>query len=431
MRYDAVIFDLDGTITKSEPGITKSVKYALEQMRRPVPDAAALRAFIGPPLAESFVQITGMSDEEAARAVRIYRERFSSIGWTENSVYAGMANLMRSLRQGGVYIAVATGKPLDFSRRILDYFNLSPFIDRLEAVSLSDRHADKVSLVRRALPVRYTAACMVGDRACDMEGALGNGIDGIGALYGYGTREELENAGAAYIAPSVEALADYLLDGSPAAPGAFISFEGTDGCGKTTQMTRAAAWLAECGYEVVSTREPGGCPISERVRQIILDVSSAGMTGECEALLYAAARAQHVEQVIRPAVRRGAVVLCDRFLDSSLAYQGVGRNLGMEAVRLINACAVKGCRPDRTLFYDINPAKAMARRLAEREPDRLELEKQSFAEAVYGAYITLAAENPDRVVSIDADRSIEEIEADTRRELFHTLTRPIRRQQED
>lgn len=427
MKYDTVIFDLDGTLTESEPGITKSVQYALEQMNRPPLDAATLRRFIGPPLRESFIAVAGMAEDEADEAVRIYRERFSTVGWMENSVYEGIAPLLRALKAGGAYVAIATGKPEVFSRKIIDYFGLAPYIDRLEAITLSDHHADKVALVRRALPERYERACMVGDRAGDMEGALGNGIDGIGALYGYGTREELENAGARFIAASVNALRDILLDEGDTPGGLFVTFEGTDGCGKTTQMKRAADWLRGRGYEVVSTREPGGCPISERIREIILDVGSAGMTAECEAMLYAAARAQHVSEVIKPAVKRGAIVLCDRFLDSSLVYQGVGRGLGMGAVRALNRLGVDGCQPDLTLFYDISPERAMQRRRAASAPDRLELEEKEFFEAVYGAYKALAAEDPERIAVIDADRPIDAVETDTRRCLAETLDRPARR----
>lgn len=427
MKYDTVIFDLDGTLTESEPGITKSVQYALEQMNRPPLDAATLRRFIGPPLRESFIAVAGMAEDEADEAVRIYRERFSTVGWTENSVYEGIAPLLRALKAGGAYVAIATGKPEVFSRKIIDYFGLAPYIDRLEAITLSDHHADKVALVRRALPERYERACMVGDRAGDMEGALGNGIDGIGALYGYGTREELEDAGARFIAASVNALRDILLDAGDAPGGLFVTFEGTDGCGKTTQMKRAADWLRGRGYEVVSTREPGGCPISERIREIILDVGSAGMTAECEAMLYAAARAQHVSEVIKPAVKRGAIVLCDRFLDSSLVYQGVGRGLGMGAVRALNRLGVDGCEPDLTLFYDISPERAMQRRRAASAPDRLELERKEFFEAVYGAYKALAAEDPERIAVIDADRPIDAVETDTRRCLAEALDGSVRR----
>ena len=151
------------------------------------------------------------------------------------------------------------------------------------------------------------------------------------------------------------------------------------------------------------------------------------MTAECEAMLYAAARAQHVSEVIKPAVKRGAIVLCDRFLDSSLVYQGVGRGLGMGAVRALNRLGVDGCQPDLTLFYDISPERAMQRRRAASAPDRLELEEKEFFEAVYGAYKALAAEDPERIAVIDADRPIDAVETDTRRCLAETLDRPARR----
>lgn len=422
MKYDAVIFDLDGTLTESEPGIKKSVQYALEAMNRPPLDEDMLRRFIGPPLRESFIGLAGMTPDEADEAVRIYRERFSSVGWMENSVYAGIAPMLHALKAGGVYVAVATGKPEVFARRIIEYFGLAPYIDRIEAISLSDHHADKVALVRRALPEHFECACMVGDRAGDIQGALGNGIDGIGALYGYGTRDELEGAGAAFVAESVAALSDYLLDDA-VRPGLFVTFEGTDGCGKTTQMMRAAQWLTERGYEVITTREPGGCPISERIREIILDVGSKGMSAECEALLYAAARAQHVRDVIRPAVKRGCIVLCDRFLDSNLAYQGAGRGLGAGVVRAVNAPGVGDTLPDATLFYDISPKRAMSRRRAASQLDRLEQESQAFFETVYGAYRQLAEENPGRISVIDADQPIDVVESETRRQLAAILSR--------
>ena len=422
MRFDAVIFDLDGTLTESEPGITKSVQYALEKMNYPVPERETLRRFIGPPLLESFEGISGMGEEEAERAVSVYRERFTTVGWKENSVYPGIYALLRALKKNGCYVAVATGKPLPSTRKILDYFALTPLIDRIEAIQPTDHHADKPALVRRALPRNYKKACMVGDRAGDMEGAKANAIEGVGALYGYGTEEELVRAGASFLAKDVNALADLLLDGAPRAGGVFMTFEGIDGCGKTTQMRRAADWLASCGLDVVTSREPGGCPISERIRNILLDVSSAGMTAECEALLYAAARAQHVHDVIRPALERGQIVLCDRFLDSSLAYQGAGRGLGAGLVTAINAPAVGNIVPDRVLLYALSPEKARQRRLAAREPDRMELEKDIFSRKLAAAFNEQAARNPHRYAVIDADRPVDDVEEDTRLAITQALS---------
>ena len=421
MKYDAILFDLDGTLTESEPGIINSVQYALEEMGAPVPDTDVLRSFIGPPLFESFIRVGMFNEEDARRAVALYRERFSRVGWMENSVYPGIPRLMKALKEQGAYIAVATAKPLEFSSRILDYFGLAPFVDRLEAITLTDHHADKGEIVRRALPETFERACMIGDRASDITGALQNGIDAIGALYGYGSREELTEAGAHEIAEDVNDLAR-ILEADMTGDGLFITFEGSDGSGKSTQAKRAGQWLKSCGYDVVMTREPGGCPISERIREIILDVNSAGMTDECEALLYAAARAQHVKTVIEPAVKRGAVVISDRFVDSSVAYQGAGRGMGAEQIRRINEPAVRGRMPDLTLMYDLPPMKAMQRRLAASVPDRMELEKQAFVETVYRGFIDIAREEPDRVVLIDGDRPIEEIEKDTRRELMVRLT---------
>ena len=411
LRYDTVIFDLDGTLTRSGIGIINCVKYALTRLGRPIPDDETLMRFVGPPLLESFIQYAGMDEDEAKRGVDIYRERFDAIGWRENEVYAGIATLLRTLKAHGAYVAVATGKPTAASERILRHFGLWPYIDRLRGVSLDDHHADKARLIADVLPDQPGRACMVGDRKSDLDGARTNGIDAIGALYGYGSRNELE--GAVFIAETPQALSDWILDGTKPRRGLLVTFEGPDGCGKTTQLDRAANWLRERGFDVVTTREPGGCPISERIREIILDVGSAGMTAECEALLYAASRAQHVAQTLLPALDRGAVVLCDRYLDSSLAYQGGGRALGQGLVRAINAPATQGLEPDMTLFYDIAPDRAMRRRLAASEPDRIELEKRDFTDRVYAAYKSLCGGANGRIVTIDADRPIEAVERDT------------------
>ncbi len=427
LKYDAILFDLDGTLTESEPGIVNSVKYALEKMGAPEVPYEQLRSFIGPPLFESFVRVGMFNDEDAHKAVALYRERFAVVGWKENSVYAGIPALLRALKKRGAYIAVATAKPIDFSSQIIEYFGMAPYIDKLEAISLTEHHADKGTIVRRALPEKYERACMIGDRDTDIIGAIENNIDGIGALYGYGSYDELNNAGAHAIAETVSNLWDILLGDEDKESwhedGTFITFEGSDGCGKSTQARLSAQWLKDCGYDVVTTREPGGCPISERIREIILDVGSVGMSDECEALLYAAARAQHVREVIEPAVKRGAVVLCDRFIDSSVAYQGYGRGLGEELIRAINAPAIAGRMPDMTLMYDLPPMKAMSRRLAASAPDRLELEKQAFVERVYEGYMHSARIHKERIVLIDGDASIDEIQLATRRELIKKLTK--------
>lgn len=189
--------------------------------------------------------------------------------------------------------------------------------------------------------------------------------------------------------------------------GYFISFEGVDGSGKSTQIKKLKKYLEQKGCEVVLSREPGGTPIGEKIRQLILNPENKEMTGITEALLYAASRAQHVDEVIKPAIEAGKVVICDRFVDSSIAYQGYGRNLG-KAVAEINEYAVAGCMPDMTFFLKVKPDIGTDR-MANREKDRIELEKADFHYAVYEGYEALEKADADRIVGIDASRGIEEV----------------------
>lgn len=189
--------------------------------------------------------------------------------------------------------------------------------------------------------------------------------------------------------------------------GLFISIEGPDGSGKSTQIENIRQFFADKNIDILYTREPGGTEIGEQIRKILLDKGSANMNYMTEALLYAASRAQHVAQVIKPALREGRIVVCDRFVDSSIAYQGYGRNLG-EAVSVINGYAVDGCMPDVTFFMKIDPSVGIER-IRQDMQDRLDAEKETFHRAVYQGYLELEKENPDRIVGIDANRSIEEI----------------------
>ena len=181
--------------------------------------------------------------------------------------------------------------------------------------------------------------------------------------------------------------------------GFFIVFEGADGSGKSTQLRLLAEYLEGLGLSVLRTREPGGCEVSEKIRDILLD-SNNQMTAVTEALLYAAARAEHVQQVIKPALEENKIVLCDRFLLSSLAYQGYGRQLGVETVKQINEIAVSGCLPDITVFINVAPEKAFKRMNEHKEHDRLEREDMSFHERVFHGYTELS-KNAD-VISINA-----------------------------
>lgn len=428
MRYDVVLFDLDGTLTESEPGILNCVQYAVEKMGFAVPPREELKKFIGPPLLTSFEETCGMTDAQAEQALVCFRERFDPIGWKENSVYPGIAPLLRTLKARGARVGLATSKPVDFARRIADYFGLAPFVDVIAAAPMKEtHHASKKELIAEALAGQRGRACMVGDRRFDVEGAHDNGIDAIGVTYGYGSREELENAGAEAIVDSVEALSEYLLAGEGLMPGVFVSFEGGDGCGKSTQLLREAERLRACGWRVTTSREPGGCPISERIREILLDLSSRGMCPECEALLFAAARAQHVREVVWPALARGEIVLCDRFLDSSLVYQGIARGLGVENVYEINRPAVQERLPDLTLVYDLAPEIAIARRKSATGLDRMESEKEEFLHLVHEGFA--ARVDGRRVRAIDASRSIEEIERDTHEQILRLLGAGLREEE--
>ncbi len=188
--------------------------------------------------------------------------------------------------------------------------------------------------------------------------------------------------------------------------GLFISVEGGDGSGKTTQLKNIKNYLDEKGIKNIFTREPGGTEISEKIRGIILDPENAEMADITEALLFAASRAQHVAEKIRPALENGITVLCDRFVDSSIAYQGYGRGLG-EVVKEINSPAVNGCMPDVTIFLDITPEDAMAR-IAERGHDRLEREALELHKRIYEGYRKIIeSDKMNRIVSVDASKSPE------------------------
>ena len=201
--------------------------------------------------------------------------------------------------------------------------------------------------------------------------------------------------------------------------GYFISFEGVDGSGKSTQISKLKEYLEANGYQVVLSREPGGTDIGEQIRSVILDPKNEGMTAVTEALLYAASRAQHVHDVIVPAVEAGKIVICDRFVDSSIAYQQYGRELG-ECVRIINGYAIDGCMPDLTFLLKVKPDVG-GERIGSREKDRIELEDRSFHEAVYQGYESLQEEFAERIVGIDAARSVEEIFAEIKKHMDRLL----------
>lgn len=192
--------------------------------------------------------------------------------------------------------------------------------------------------------------------------------------------------------------------------GYFITFEGIDGCGKSTQMARAVQKLTEQGFPVVATREPGGTPISEKIREILISADNSEMVNECEILLYCAARAQHVREKIIPAMNEGKIVVCDRFQEATFAYQGFGRGLGVEVLKQFNSYATGGLDPDLTFIFDIS-VEASLSRLAkmEKKKDRLEQNGKDFFEAIRNGYLTIARDEPQRVRIINGEQNIDVI----------------------
>lgn len=191
--------------------------------------------------------------------------------------------------------------------------------------------------------------------------------------------------------------------------GLFITMEGTDGAGKTTQINMLRDYLLDKGYNVVCTREPGGTDIGEKIREIILDKNNEKMCNMTEALLYAAARAQHINEVIQPVLNDGGVVISDRFLDSNLVYQGFARSMGERLIKNINKYAVGDLEPDITFFLKLKPEDGIRRKKEQAELDRMELESFNFHQRVYDGYVSLSRKNKDRIKTVDATRSVEDI----------------------
>ncbi|NHM33469.1 dTMP kinase [Neobacillus terrae] len=193
--------------------------------------------------------------------------------------------------------------------------------------------------------------------------------------------------------------------------GVFITIEGPEGAGKSTVIVMLAQRLEEEGYPVLLTREPGGIEIAEQIRKVILNPDNTAMDPRTEALLYAAARRQHLTEKVKPALEKGSIVLCDRFVDSSLAYQGYARGLGMEEVFTINQFAIENMMPDTTLYFDIDPEEGLKRINSHkgREINRLDLEALDFHKKVREGYLILKERFPERFISIDASASVEDV----------------------
>lgn len=203
----------------------------------------------------------------------------------------------------------------------------------------------------------------------------------------------------------------------------FITFEGGEGAGKTTVIQVLSEFLQEKKLNFITTREPGGIKISESIRKIILDMNNTEMDGRTEVLLYAAARRQHLVERVIPALATGKIVLCDRFLDSSLVYQGIARNIGLDEVLAINSFAIENCMPKLTFYYDIDPEKGLARisKNKDREFNRLDQENLDFHYKVREGYLKLLAMFPERIMFINADQSLKEVVVETKEKLITYL----------
>lgn len=191
--------------------------------------------------------------------------------------------------------------------------------------------------------------------------------------------------------------------------GLFITLEGADGCGKTTQLNLLKEYLTSRGYEIVVTREPGGKGLGEKLREILLNYDGE-VSDRCEAFLYLADRAQNIDTIIKPAINSGKIVLCDRHTDSSVAYQGYGREQNIDNINMLNELAVNGVHPDLTIVFDIDTETSMARVGAEK--DRLESAGIEFHKRVRNGYLEIAKKNPQRIKVVNASQTIEDVQRD-------------------
>lgn len=217
--YRTVLFDLDGTLTDSSEGITKSIRYAFEHFGIAVASLEELRVYIGPPLRTEFMARLGVDEERSAQLYAKFRERYSVTGWKENRPYPGIPQMLARLKEAGLKLAVATSKPEPTARRALDYFDLARYFGVICGAGADGKDGEKWQIVGRALRelgaegAEKAQAVMVGDRDLDIFGGHKNGIDAIGLNVGFGSRQELKEAGAVYVAESAGELADYLLSG--------------------------------------------------------------------------------------------------------------------------------------------------------------------------------------------------------------------------
>ncbi len=403
MRYPTVIFDLDGTLLDTRPGVLGCFAKAEQELGIPPLPPEERNWVLGPSLYDSFTIKYGLSHERATEAVACYRRHYDAGGVTDCAPFVGVRELLDELKAAGVHLRVATTKMHPFALRALRSQGLLDYFELVSAPTEKDHGSGKKELVERAAEGAEGPCLMVGDRSFDIDGARACGLDSVYVLYGFGNKEEAALCRPSYVAEDCCQLRSLLLG-----RGCFISFEGGDGVGKTTQIENVRRYLTERGYTVRLTREPGGTPAAERVRELLLDPHLT-IDPVAEAYLYAASRAEHVRGVLRPAILRGEAVLCDRYLDSSIAYQGYGRQLGGGEVRALNAWAVDGLLPDRTYLLTLDGKEAERRVGARSARDRLELEGDEFRQRVRQGFGAAAQMAPERVRTILATGSESEV----------------------
>ncbi len=390
-----VIFDFDGTLLDTSRGIFDTLRIVLEENGIAC-EEETMNSFIGPPLYECLKDFYGFSDEKTMEIVALYRKQYLKTGLLGYAIYPGIMQLIERLKAFGSRLYVATNKPRETALKMLESSGLLAFFDGVYGAGMGDRNSIKAENILKIFEhCGSKDAIMVGDRNGDVEAAHQAGIPCLYVSWGFGSRAESEAAGSEYFAQTVREAAEIL-----GVSGLFITYEGGDGAGKTTQINMLEEYLAQRGESVLRTFEPGGCAISNKIRDILLDNSNSEMEPVTEALLYAAARAQHVRQVIRPALAEGKVIICDRYVDSSVAYQGYGRGLGEEFVLEVNKKAMDGVMPQRTYLIHADPRRLESRR--KKSPDRIESEGYDFKERVEQGFLHVKDKAPQRVLVLDA-----------------------------
>jgi dTMP kinase len=390
-----VIFDFDGTLMDTSSGIFNTLRAVFQEYGVSC-NEEAMRPLVGPPLFEGLKDFCGFDDEKTMEMVAGYRRHYPRTGLSGYTIYPGITQLLERLRAFGARLYVATNKPRETAQKMLESSGLIGFFDGVYGAGMGDRKSIKAENILKILELASgNDAIMVGDRKGDVEAAHQAGIPCLYVSWGFGSRAESDAAGSEFFAETVKDAAKVL-----GVSGLFITYEGGDGAGKTTQINMLEEYLTQRGESVIKTFEPGGCNISNKIREILLDNSNSEMEPVTEVLLYAAARAQHVRQVIGPALSEGKVVICDRYLDSSVAYQGYGRGLGEEFVLEVNKKAVDGVMPQRTYLIHADPKRLEGR--MKKNPDRIESEGYDFKEMVERGFLQVRENAPQRVLMLDA-----------------------------